>query len=81
MKRWSETQPIIALSSGESDLAAIVRSAAEWLGFLTVMRDFGFHNMRLTMRSDATAAIGMVAREGLGRETPRHGRPVDTAAC
>ena len=36
-------------------------------GLQSVFADFGFHNIRLALCSDATAAIGIVDREGLGR--------------
>ena len=63
----SKTQATIALSSGESELAAVVRGATEGFGMISVCSDFGFHNIRLSLRSDATAAIAIVHREGLGR--------------
>ena len=66
LKSWSKTQPTIALSSGEAELAAVVRGAAEGLGMLSVLADFGIE-AGLHMRSDATAAIGIVGREGLGK--------------
>ena len=66
LKSWAKTQPTIALSSGEAELGAVVRGAAEGLGFLSVLADFGM-NVGLLMRSDATAAIGIVGREGLGK--------------
>ena len=66
MKSWSKTQATIALSSGEAELAAVVKGATEGLGMKAIMADFGI-NVSLSMYSDATAAIGMVRREGLGR--------------
>ena len=66
MKTWSKTQPTIALSSGESELAAVVKGAAEAMGLRAVCEDFGIQ-MGIAMRSDATAAIGIVGREGLGK--------------
>ena len=60
-------QRTIALSSGESELAAVVRGATELLGLQSVFADFGLCNTRLALCSDATAAIGIVDREGLGR--------------
>ena len=66
-KTWSKTQATIALSSGESELAAVCNGAAEMLGLQSVFADFGFNNIRLHICSDATAAIGIVDREGLGR--------------
>ena len=66
VKTWAKTQPVLALSTGEAELAAVVKASAEALGMQSVLRDLG-HEVELTVRSDATAAIGMVRREGLGR--------------
>ena len=40
---------------------------AEGLGLLSVLADFGLTALRLTLKSDATAAIGITQREGLGK--------------
>ena len=61
------TQPTIALSSGEAELAAVVAGVAEGLGMLSVLADFGITSTRLMLRSDATAASGITQREGLGK--------------
>ena len=37
LKWWSKTQPTIPLSSGEAELAAMLRSTSEGLGMLAVM--------------------------------------------
>ena len=66
LKSWSKTQSTIALSSGEAELAAVVKGATEGLGMKAIMKDFGI-DVGLSMFSDATAAIGMVRREGLGK--------------
>ena len=66
LKTWSKTQAHIALSTGESELAGVVRGATEGLGLVSVLADFGW-KVKLELRADATAAIGMVKREGLGR--------------
>ena len=66
IKSWSKTMEVIALSSGESELSAVVRGATEGLGIQAGLRDFG-REVTLSIRSDATAAIGMVKRLGLGR--------------
>ena len=66
IKGWSKTCAVIALSIGEAELAAIVRASAEGLGLQSVLVDFG-QNLSLEVHSDATAAIGIVKREGLGR--------------
>ena len=66
LKSWTKTQPTIALSSGESELAAVVRGAAEALGMRSICQDFGI-KVEISMLSDATAAIGIVGRQGLGK--------------
>ena len=66
LKWWSKTQPTIALSSGEAELAALVRATSEGLGMKSIMEEFGF-KVQLKVKSDAIAAIGIVKRQGLGR--------------
>ena len=66
IKWWSKTQPTIALSSGEAELAAIVKSTSEGLGIIATMEEWGIQ-ADLLVKSDAVAAIGMVKRQGLGR--------------
>ena len=60
---------VLALSSGESELAAVVRAATEGLGLQSVPSDFDLCG-HAAIKSDATAAIGMVHR--LGRGKVRH---------
>ena len=57
---------ILALSSGESELAAVVKATGEGLGFQSSLADFNLA-LPLEIHSDATAAIGMCKRQGLGR--------------
>ena len=66
VKCWSRTMPILALSSGESELSAVVKASGEALGFQASMSDFNLE-LAIEVHSDATAAIGMCRREGLGR--------------
>ena len=66
LKAWSRTQTLIALSSGESELAAVTKAAAEALGIQSVLSDFGV-SVKIEIHSDATAAIGICKRQGLGR--------------
>ena len=66
LKTWSKTQATIALSSGEAELAAIVKGSTEAMGIRSLMEGFGI-TVHLHVRSDATAAIGIVKREGLGK--------------
>ena len=57
---------ILALSSRESDLAAVVRAATEGMGLQSMLNDFCFGG-HVAIKSDATAAIEMVHRLGLGK--------------
>ena len=66
VKAWSKTMDILALSSGESELGGVVKACTEGMGLQAVLRDFGI-NVNVKILSDATAAIGMVRRMGLGR--------------
>ena len=66
LKSWSRTMSLIALSSGEAELAAVTKAGAEALGVQSLFSDFG-HSVNLEVHSDATAAIGICKRNGLGR--------------
>jgi hypothetical protein len=66
LKTWSKTQSVIALSTGEAELGAVVKSSTEGLGLKSLLSDFGIW-IALAVKSDASAAIGMVKREGLGK--------------
>ena len=66
IKAWSKTIPTLALSSGESELAELSKGAAEVMGLQSIFEDFGM-NVKLELHSDATAAIGIASRQGLGR--------------
>ena len=57
---------ILALSSGESELGAMVKSGTEGLGVQSLLADFDLP-VQVKLLSDSTAAIGMVRRLGLGR--------------
>ena len=54
------------------------RGAVEITGLQSLLRDFG-EETTAEMRSDATAAIGIVSRLGLG--TPSGVGPVDSTSC
>ena len=66
LKAWSKTISTLCLSSGESELAALAKGAAEGLGVESIMKDFGM-SVKVELHSDATAAIGIANRQGLGR--------------
>ena len=57
---------VLALSSGESELGALVKACTEGIGVQSILRDFRI-TVQVKVLSDATAAIGMVRRLGLGR--------------
>ena len=67
IKAWSKTQAIIAKSSAESELYALVKGACESLGTCTLLRDFGEANPRVRLHIDASAAKGIVERKGLSK--------------
>ena len=66
IKGWSKTQSLIALSSGESELYATLKAAAETLGMLSMLKDLGW-KLGGEIWSDANAAIGIIQRNGLGK--------------
>ena len=66
IKTWAKTLSVLALSSGEAELGAVVKGACEGLGVQSALKDLGFV-VKVHLRSDATAAIGIVERLGLGK--------------
>ena len=66
IKSWSRTQALIALSSGESELYAALKAAAEALGILSMAKDFEWH-LKGEVHGDASAALGIINRKGLGK--------------
>ena len=66
VKARSKTMGILAPRSGESELAAVVRAATESVGLQSILSDFGLFG-HVAMKSDTTAAIGMVHRLGFGK--------------
>ena len=66
IKHWSKTQSTVSLSSGEAELHGIAYGAAQGLGLQALLKDLGWA-VQLRIHSDATAAIGMCRRKGLGK--------------
>ena len=64
-KSWSKTQTLVALSSGESELYASLKASAETLGIIPMLVDFGLV-MAGEVWGDASAALGIINRNGLG---------------
>ena len=66
LKSWASTQATVALSSAEAELYALTKGASQALGMMTLLEDFGLKT-RATLHTDASAAIGIVRRAGLGK--------------
>ena len=66
LKHWSKTQTTISLSSGEAELHGIAHGAAQALGMQSLLKDLGW-TIAIRIHSDATAAIGICRRKGLGK--------------
>ena len=66
IKSWSKTLPVLALSSGEAELMSVVKGTTESMGLQALYKDLGM-DMKIAVRSDATAAIGIVSRAGFGK--------------
>ena len=66
VKHWSTTQTTISLSSAEAELHRIAKGASQALGMRSIGRDLGVQS-KLLLLADASAALGIVRRRGLGR--------------
>ena len=66
IKHWSKTQTTVSLSSGEAELHGIAYGASQALGLQSLIADYGW-KIPLRLHSDATAAIGICRRKGLGK--------------
>ena len=66
VKTWAATQTLVALSSGEAELYAIVKASSEGLGLQSLLADIGYLVV-VRVKADASAALGVVERKGLGR--------------
>ena len=58
---------MIAESSAEPELHAIVRASTEALGLLTLFKDLGITVVDSRVHVDTSAAKSIVEREGLGK--------------
>ena len=66
IKSWSKRQQVIALSSAEAELYAGLRTASEALGMKALVEDLGDQG-DVELLLDATAALAIMSREGLGK--------------
>ena len=73
LRHWSSTQTTLALSSGEAELGGIAKGISHGIGLRSLASDLNIE-LSLRLRTDATAAMGMARRLGVGK-----GRHLDTA--
>ena len=66
IKAWSSTQPTVSLSSGEAEFYGLVKASGMGLGYQALLRDAGV-DVPVTVYTDSSAAMGICARQGLGR--------------
>ena len=66
IRDYAKTQTTVSLSSGEAELHGIAQGSAQALGVQALLKDMGWH-MSCHIHSDATAAIGICRRKGLGK--------------
>ena len=74
IRSWSRMQNLVALSSAEAELYGTVRASAELLGCRSMAKDLG-HHLGARVYADASAALGIIHRQGLGKL-----RHIDTSA-
>ena len=66
VKTWSQTQAVVAMSSGEAEYYGMVRASSVGLGLIGVLEDLGV-KLKLELKTDASAAKGIAQRLGLGK--------------
>ena len=66
IRAWAKTQATIALSSAEAELFGAVKCGCETLGIAALLNDLG-QTVRLRMHMDASAALGIAQRRGVGK--------------
>ena len=66
IRSWSKDQDIIALSSAEAELHAASYGAMQLKGLKSLSQDVGLE-FKLNVHIDASAAIGIIRRQGLGK--------------
>ena len=66
IRAWSTTQATVAMSSAEAELYALTKGAANTLGFIELLKDLG-QEVDATVHTDASATLGIVQRQGLGK--------------
>ena len=68
IKFWAKTQSSITLSTAEAELTALVKGVCEAKVIANIMRDMtGWDGGKICVHTDASAAIGMVQRQGTAK--------------
>ena len=68
IKFWSKTQASIVTLTAEAELVALVKGVSEAKGVASLIKDItGVDPGRVGAYTDASAAIGMVQRQGTGK--------------
>ena len=71
VKTWSGQQKVVALSSAEAELHAVVAASSEALGLRSLSHDMGIE-LGAEINVDSSAAMGIVQRAGIGRVRHLH---------
>lgn len=66
VKTWSRDQNFQSLSSAEAELYAANLGAQQAIGVQTMLKEMGI-NAEIVLNVDASAAIGILSRRGLGK--------------
>ena len=66
IKTYSKQQKVVALSSAEAELYAMVAASTETLGLQAYARDLGL-DMKCELYCDSAAALGIAQRAGIGK--------------
>ena len=66
VKHWSTTQAVLALSSTEAELYAIVKGASQALGLQSLTADLGWRS-EITVHTDSSGTQGVCRRKGVGK--------------
>ena len=66
LKTYSRQQKVVALSSAEAELYAMVTASAETLAMIAYARDLG-HELDGEVFTDSAAALGISQRAGIGK--------------
>ena len=66
IQHWSSTQSVVALSSAEAELNAIVKAMIEVKGVMNMLEECG-KSMKGEIFTDSSAANGIVHRQGYGK--------------